>query len=37
MTRARRKRAVEAIGGFRSGYHDVSAEHDQHLADALAE
>ena len=33
----RRERAVAAIGGFRSGRTDVSAEHDRYLADALSE
>lgn len=33
----RRLRAVRAIGGFRSGRRDVSARHDDHLADAFAE
>ena len=33
----RRRRAVEAVGGFRSGYRNISADHDQHLADTLAE
>ena len=34
---SRRQRAVRAIGGYRSGRHDVSARHDDHLADAFAE
>ena len=33
----RRQRAVEAIGGFRSGRSDVSAEHDRYLAADLNE
>lgn len=36
-TEARRRRAVAAIGGFRSGRGDVSADHDTHLADAFGE
>lgn len=31
----RRQRAIDAIGGFRSGRHDVSARHDEYLNDAL--
>jgi len=30
---ARRQRALAAIGGFRSGLHDVSEAHDRHLAE----
>ena len=30
-------RALASVGGFRSGYPDVSDEHDAYLADALAE
>ena len=30
-------RALDAIGGFRSGRRDVSAEHDAHLAEAFGE
>lgn len=33
----RRMRAVAAIGGFRSGGHDVSESHDDHLADAFGQ
>ena len=33
----RKRHAIQAVGGFRSGRHDVSAEHDRHLADAFAE
>lgn len=36
-TTARRQRAIRAIGGFRSGRHDISSRHDDHLADAFAE
>jgi hypothetical protein len=31
----RRRRAIAAAGRFRSGASDVSAKHDEHLADAL--
>jgi len=31
------KTALAAVGGFRSGRADVSAEHDRELADALVE
>lgn len=34
---SRRQRAIRAIGGYRSGHHDVSERHDDHLADAFAE
>ena len=34
---SRRQRAVRAIGGYRSGRHDVSVRHDDHVADAFAE
>jgi hypothetical protein len=34
---SRRQRAIRAIGGYRSGRHDVSVRHDDHLADAFAE
>lgn len=34
---SRRQRAIRAIGGYRSGRHDVSNRHDDHLADAFAE
>jgi len=34
---ARKRRAVRAIGGFRSGRSDVSRRHDDHVADAFAE
>jgi Ribbon-helix-helix protein, copG family len=34
---SRRQRAIAAIGGFRSGHHDVGTNHDRHLADAFAE
>lgn len=34
---SRRERAIRAIGGFRSGRHDVSTRHDDHLADAFGE
>lgn len=34
---SRRQRAIRAIGGYWSGRHDVSARHDDHLADAFAE
>lgn len=33
----RRQRAIRAIGGYRSGRHDVSVRHDDHLADAFGE
>ena len=36
-TESRRQRAIRAIGGYRSGRHDVSVRHDDHLADAFAE
>ena len=29
-----RQRAIAAIGGFRSGQHDVSVRHDDHLGEA---
>ena len=31
----RRDRAIAAIGGFRSGYTDVSVRHDEHLVEAF--
>jgi hypothetical protein len=31
----RRERAIAAIGGFRSGLHDVSERHDDYLAEAF--
>lgn len=34
-TAARRRRALAAVGGFRSGRGDVSVDHDAHLADAF--
>ncbi len=34
---SRRQRAIRAIGGYRSGRHDVSVRHDDHVADAFAE
>jgi Arc/MetJ-type ribon-helix-helix transcriptional regulator len=34
---SRRLRAIRAIGGYRSGRHDVSERHDDDLADAFAE
>lgn len=34
---SRRQRAIRAIGGYRSGRHDVSVRHDDDLADAFAE
>lgn len=34
---AQRRRAIAAIGGFRSGRGDVSADHDTHLAEAFGE
>ena len=34
---SRRQRAIRAIGGYRSGRHDVSERHDEHVADAFAE
>lgn len=34
---SRRRRAIRAIGGYRSRRHDVSVRHDDHLADAFAE
>lgn len=30
----RRRRALEAVGRFASGLHDVAAHHDEYLADA---
>jgi hypothetical protein len=33
----RRQRAIEAVGGFRSGRGDVSADHDRHLAEAFGD
>jgi predicted DNA-binding protein len=33
---ARRQRALAAVGRFRSGRSDVSAEHDRYLADDFA-
>ena len=33
----RRRRAMSAVGGFRSGLRDVSRRHDRHLAEAYAE
>jgi len=30
----RRARAMRAVGAFASGHHDVSRDHDSHLADA---
>lgn len=33
---ARRQRALAAVGRFRSGRRDVSAEHDRYLADDFA-
>lgn len=35
--RRRYQRALEAVGGFRSGLHDVSTRHDDYLADAADE
>ncbi|MDP9342916.1 MAG: ribbon-helix-helix protein, CopG family [Actinomycetota bacterium] len=29
----RRRRALEAIGGFRSGHTDISEDHDRYLAE----
>jgi Arc/MetJ-type ribon-helix-helix transcriptional regulator len=34
---ARRRRALQAIGGFRSDRADISERHDDYLADAFAE
>lgn len=34
---SRRERAIRAIGGYRSGRHDVSVRHDDDVADAFAE
>jgi hypothetical protein len=34
-TAPRREAAVAVIGAHASGLHDVAAEHDRHLADAL--
>jgi hypothetical protein len=31
------ERALEAIGGFHSGLHDVAERHDDYLAEALEE
>lgn len=31
------ERALSSIGGFRSGRHDISDEHDAYLADAFSE
>lgn len=33
----RRDRAVAAIGGFHSQFHDVSERHDDYLGDAFAD
>ena len=33
----RRERAISSIGGFRSGFRDISEKHDEHLADAYDE
>ncbi|MGQ9554017.1 MAG: ribbon-helix-helix domain-containing protein [Anaerolineae bacterium] len=33
----KRQRALSVIGAFRSGKHDVSAQHDRYLAEALDE
>jgi hypothetical protein len=33
----RRRRALEAIGGYRSGQTDISERHDEYLAGAFAE
>ena len=33
---SRRQRAIDAIGRYRSGRHDVSEEHDRELGVALA-
>jgi mRNA-degrading endonuclease RelE of RelBE toxin-antitoxin system len=33
----RRKRAIEIVGRFRSGKHDVSLHHDEYLAEAYKE
>ena len=35
--RRRFERAMSAVGGFRSGLHDVSERHDDYLAEALDE
>jgi plasmid stability protein len=32
-----RDKAIAAIGGFRSGRHDVAEAHDEHLADVFSE
>ena len=32
-----KRRAIESIGGFRSGRRDVGTEHDKYLADAFVE
>ncbi len=33
QVRARRRRAIEAAGGFHSGRSDISEEHDRYLAE----
>jgi predicted transcriptional regulator len=35
--RQRFERAMTAVGGYRSGLHDVSERHDEYLAQALDE
>lgn len=35
--RRRSERAMAAVGGFRSGLHDVSERHDDYFAEALDE
>lgn len=36
-TEERRKRAMDIVGRFSSGKHDISREHDKYLAEAFAE
>jgi predicted DNA-binding ribbon-helix-helix protein len=33
----RRKRAINIVGKFHSGKHDISREHDKYLAEAFSE
>jgi len=33
----KRRRALEVVGAFRSGKHDVSERHDDYLADAYSQ
>ena len=34
---SKRDRAIKAIGGFRSGRHDISENHDAYLAEAFGD